>query len=158
MLRPILTNNPVKTTPEGNKINSDIPLKQGALIKGTVIQKLKDGDFIISSGGKNFRAHSSLPLQDNKNYDFIVLSSKDKIELKVLDTDNRPVENILKLVSSANIIGRKLTDALSVLVNPQTIKNLPSQAHGLILKLQDMINSSALKSDIPKIINWVNKN
>lgn len=158
MLRPILTNNPVKATPEGNNKKLNIPLKKGALIKGTVIQKLKDGDFIISSGGKNFRAHSAIPLKGNKNYNFIVLSSKDKIELKILEVDNKAAGNIIKLVSSANVIGRKLTDALSILVNSQSIKNLPSQASGLITKLQNMVNFPILKKDIPQILSWVNKN
>ncbi|MGD9156961.1 MAG: flagellar hook-length control protein FliK [Desulfobacteraceae bacterium] len=158
MLRPIQTNSPVKTTPEGNNKKSDIPLKQGTLIKGTVIQKLKDGDFIISSGGKNFRAHSAFPLKDNKNYNFIVLSSKSKIELKVLEIDTNAAGNITKLFSSANTVGRRLTDALSVLVNSRTVKNLPSQASNLIVKLQNLVNSPVLKKDITEILPWVNKN
>ena len=158
MLRPISTNNPVKATPEGNKNKLDIPLKEGTLIKGTVIQKLKDGNFIISSGGKSFRAHLTVPLKGNKIYDFIILSSKDKIELKVLDDDNRAAGNIIKLISSANIIGRKLSDVLSVLANLRTIKNLPSQASDLITKIQDMINFPVLKKDIPQVMAWVSKN
>ncbi len=158
MLRPIQTNNPIKAAPEGKNKKIDIPLKQGALIKGTVIQKLKNGDFIISSGGKSFRAQSSVPLKDNKKYDFIVLSSKDKIVLKVLEADNRTAGNIIKLISSANIVGRKVTDALSVLVHPQSIKNLPSQAKVLIAKLQDMVNFPVFKKDISEILPWVIKN
>ena len=158
MLRPIHTNNPVKTTPEANKTKSDISLKQGAAIKGTVIQKLKDGDFIISSGGKNLRAHSAVPLKINKNYDFMILSAKDKIELKVLEVDTRAVGNIAKLFSSANVIGRRLTDALNVLVNSQSMKNLPSQARNLIQKLQNLVDFPVLKKDITDILPWVNKN
>ncbi len=158
MLRPILTNTPLKAAPEGNKKKPDTPLKQGALIKGTVIQKLKDGDFIISSGGKNFRAHSAFPLKDNKNYNFIVLSSKDKIELKVLEVDSKTAGNIIKLISSANIAGRKLTDTLSALFNSQSIKNLPSQTSGLITRIQNMVNFPILKTDIKEILPWVNKN
>lgn len=158
MLRPIHINSPVKTTHEGGNKKPDIPLKQGALIKGTVIRKLKNGDFIISSGGKNLRAHSTVPLKENRNYDFIVLSSKNRIELKVLDVDNRAIRNISKLFSSANTVGRRLTDALSVLVNSRTVKNLPSQASGLIVKLQNLVNSPVLKKDITEILPWVNKN
>ena len=158
MLRPILTNNPVKATSEANKKKINIPLKKGSLIKGIVIRKLKDGDFIISSGGKDFKAHSAVPLKNGKNYDFIVLSSKDKIELKVLEIDNKSVGNIIKLFSSANVIGRRLTDALSVLVNSKSFKNHPSQVSSLIIKLQNMVNFPILKKDISEIMTWVNKN
>ena len=158
MLRPILTKTPVNAIPEGSKKNINTLLKQGALIKGTVIQKLKDGDFIISSGGKAFRAHSAIPLKGNKNYDFVVLSSKDKIELKVLEVNNKAPGNIIKLVSSANIIGRKLTDALTTLVNSQSIKKLPSQVSNLMTRLHNMVNFTTLKKDIPGILTWVNKN
>ena len=158
MLRPILTNNQIKTAAKGDNKKINIPLKQGALIKGTVIQKLKDGDFIISSGGKNFRAHSAVPLKGSRNYDFIVLSAKDKIELKVLQLDNRPEGSIIKLVSSANMVGRRLTEALTVLVNPQSVKKLPTQASALITRLRSMVNLPDLNRNIKEILPWVNKN
>lgn len=158
MLRPIQTNNPIKTSTEGSNKNPNINLKNGSLIKGTVIQKLKYGDFLIASAGKNFKAHSAVQLKVNKNYDFMVLSSKDKIELKVLDADKRTIGDITKLASSANIIGRKLTDALSTLVKFQSIKKLPSQAGGLISRLQKLVNFPVLKKDISEIVPWVKKN
>ena len=157
-LRPILSNTPVKETTKGNKENSNISLKQGTLIKGTVIQRLKDGDFIIASGGRTFRAHSALPLKDNRIYDFIVLSSSNKIELKVLGSDDSGIGNIIKLASSANVIGRRLTDALTELVNFRSIKNLSPQVASLIIKLQNTVNLPAFKKEASEILTWVEKN
>ena len=94
----------------------------------------------------------------HKNYDFIVLSSKDKIELKILETGNNATGNILKLTSSTNIIGHKLGDTLSALLDPGIFKNLSSQAGTLIKKLQEIINSPIFNKDIRQVVSWVNKN
>ncbi len=157
MLRPIQNNTPLKTLSGDTPPKMDIPLKQGDLIKGTIIQKLKDGDYIISSGGKNFRAHSAVPLTDGKNYNFMVLSSKDKINLKLIAGNIRVSRNIAGLFSPGSVIGSRITQALSAIINFQSIENFPKQVTGLITRLQDMLNCPVSAKNIPETLTWVSK-
>ena len=158
MLRPVQNNTPLKTASGDTQKKYDIPLKQGALIKGTVIQKLKDGYFIIFSGGKNFKAHSAFPLTDGKNYDFVVLPSKGKIELKIIAGNIRINRNTAGLISPASVIGRRITQALSAVINFRSIKNFPKQVSGLITRLQNMLNCPVSAKNIQEILTWVSRN
>jgi hypothetical protein len=158
MLRPVQNNSGLTAKQSEIRNSTDSPLKQGAIIKGTVLERLKDGEFIISSGGKDFRAHSALALKEGQKYDFHVLSAKDRIELKVIEGESTVTRNIAGIISSANTIGQKLTQALSTALNFPSIKNLPAQASGLITKLQVILNHPISTKDIPQIISWVTKN
>lgn len=157
MLSPVQPKSGPSATSGDTRKNINVPLKQGALIKGTVLQRLKDGEFLISSGGKEFRAHSALTLKEGQKYDFHVLSAKDRIELRVVEGESKVTTNISGLISSANTIGHKLTQALSTAIHFQPIKNLPAQASGLINKLQSIFNHPISTKDIPQIVSWVTK-
>jgi hypothetical protein len=158
MLRPVQNSSGIPAKPGETRNTTNIPLKQGAIINGTVLTRLKDGEFIISSGGKNFRAHSSLALKEGQKYDFHILSTKDRIELRVVSEDSKVTKNIAGFISSANTIGQKLTQALSNAIHLPSIKNLPTQVSGLINKLQEILNHPISTKDIPQIVSWVTKN
>jgi hypothetical protein len=158
MLCPVQNNSGIPTKPGEIRNTTDTPLKQGAIIKGTVLERLKDGEFIISSGGKDFRAHSALALKEGQKYDFHVLSAKDRIELRVAEGESPVTRNIAGFISSANTMGQKLTLALSNAIHLPSIKNLPAQASGLINKLQTILNHPISTKDIPQIVSWVTKN
>ena len=157
MLRPILNNNSAKAIP-GDSKKKIPPLKQGALIKGTVLQKLKDGDFIISTGDKEFRAYSSLPLKDGQNYNFIVRSLKDKIELRVLGEDSRITGDMTGLLSSVKGIGQRITTLLSAVLHSQPLKNMPKQTSDLVTRLQSLLNHPISGKNISELVTWINKN
>jgi hypothetical protein len=147
---------PAPSSETKNKITAS--LKQGAIIKGTVQERLKGGEFIISSGGRDFRAHSSLALKVGQKYDFHILSVKDRVELRVVEGEGRVQENISGLISSANTIGHKLTQALANAIHLPSIKGLPAQASGLMEKLHGILKHPVSAKDIPQIISWVTKN
>ena len=159
MLRPIQNNSQIKASLEGDKKHVEIPVfKKGAVIKGTILQKFSGGDFILSTGGKELRAHSSVQLTAGKEYNFIVMSAKDKLELKMAETQAKVPVNIPKLVSSANNLGAKLTDALSALISGHSIKKLPAQIKAQLANLHNLTDISQIKKELPAIIKWVNKN
>ncbi len=158
MLRPVQNKSNIPAKPGEIRNTTGIPLKQGAIIKGLVLQRLKDGEFIISSGGKDFRAHSSLALKEGQKYDFQLLSAKDRIELRVVNDDSKVTRNITGFISSANTLGQKITQAISNAIHLPSIKNLPAQTSGLINKLQTLLNHPISTKDIPQIVSWVTKN
>jgi hypothetical protein len=164
MLRSIQNNSQIKTektaSPANKKQQADISsFKQGSVIKGKVLQKFSNGDFLVSSGGKELRAHSSVLLKAGKEYNFTVMSSaKDKLELKVLQTPNKVQVSVPNLVSSANSLGKKLTDSLTALIGSHSVKKLPAQIKTQLVKLHSLTDISMLKKDLPGIVKWVNKN
>lgn len=158
MLRPVINNNSIKETSPSNIVKSSPVLKPGTIIKGTVIQNLKGGDAIISSGGKSFKAYSSVPLKDGAKYDFMVMASKDKIELKVLGVQNKITGNISRVLSSANALGRKLTESLTEIINSRLINKLSTNGSELINNINKLVKSPIFQKDISEIILWVKKN
>ncbi len=134
------------------------PLKQGAIIKGTVQERLKNGEIIISSGGKDFRAHSSLALKVGRQYDFHILSVKDRVELRVIEGESPATGKIAGFISSANTTGQKLTRAISSVIYLPSIKNLPSQVSGLMDKLREIVKHPISLKDIPQVVSWVTRN
>ncbi len=148
-----------KNEPQGTKKQQpDIPFKQGENIKGKVLQKFTNGDFLVSARGRELRAHSSVLLKTGKEYDFTVMSAKDRLELKVLENQGKAEVTVPKLVSSANNLGAKLTDALSALISGNSIKKLPAQIKAQIAKLHSLTDISQIKKELPAIIKWVNRN
>ncbi len=158
MISPVQPKSGPSATSGETRNSITTPLKQGAIIKGTVQQRLKNGEFIISSGGKDLRAHSSLTLRVGHQYDFKVISAKDPLELRLIEGENKVQGNISTLISSANTIGHKLTQALSNAIQFPQIKNLPAQVSGLMDKLQEILKRPISAKDIPQIVSWVTKN
>ncbi len=158
MLRPIINNSSVKASPGNNNKKMDISLKNGTMIKATVTQKLRDGDFIIVSGDKNIRAHSAVSLKEGQSYDFIVLSAKNKIELKVLGENNMVEGNRQGMLSPVNNLGQRITQALSAALNFQSIKNFPNHISGLIARLHDLLNYPISAKNISEVLTWVKRN
>jgi hypothetical protein len=158
MIGPVQPKSGPSATSGETRKNIAAPLKQGAIIKGTVRERLKNGEFIISSGGKDLRAHSSVVLRVGRQYDFQILSAKDRLELRVLEGNARVTGNISGFISSANTIGQKLTQALSNAIQFPSIKMLPDQVSGLMDKLQEMLKRPISAKDIPQIVSWVTKN
>lgn len=158
MISPVQPKSGPTATSGETRNNITAPLKQGAIIKGAVQERLKNGEFIISSGGKDFRAHSSLTLKVGQKYDFHVLSVKDRVELRVIEGESPVTGNIAGFISSANTIGQKLTQALSSVMHLPSIKNLPAQVSGLMDKLHEILKHPISAKDIPQIVSWVTKN
>ncbi|MDM7918840.1 MAG: hypothetical protein QUS12_06695, partial [Methanosarcina sp.] len=158
MIGPVQPKSGPSATSGETKNNVTTPLKQGAIIKGTVQERLKNGEFIISSGGKDFRAHSSHALKVGRQYDFHLLSVKDRVELRVVEGEIKVQGNISTLISSANTIGHKLTEALSNAIHFPSIKTLPAQVSGLMDKLQEILKHPISAKDIPQIVSWVTRN
>ncbi|NLA74299.1 MAG: flagellar hook-length control protein FliK [Deltaproteobacteria bacterium] len=158
MITPVKSKNVPAAVPGKTKNRVGTGLKQGQIIKGTVIERLKDGEFIISSGGKDFRAHSALALRQGEIYDFYILSAKGRVEIRVLEEEPPVTGNISGAVTTANAIGHKLVHALSSVIHFPSIKTLPTQVSGLINKLQEILKHPFSARDIRQAVSWVTKN
>jgi len=144
MLDPIIKNNSITHTTSSSNKSAKIQtpfLKQGEILRGTVVDKLKDGSFLISSKGKNFRAYSTISLNRGSNYNFQVLSTQSKIALKALGVNKGEIINPGKLLIKSGISGSRLSSLLSLIIRNPSLKNLSGKGIHLLKNLNLLLKS-----------------
>lgn len=156
MLRQITNNPPSHRVTKENSPKGNINLKNGEIIKATVISKLKGGDFLISSQGKQIKAFSPLPLVDGGKYLFKVITGDKGIELRIVRGSLGHSSNSMGMPASGNMISFGLTKILSHLTRMDMLTGLSIESAGILNKIKSFLNPHFL-NDHKSNISWVNK-
>lgn len=160
MLRPIIKNRsaPGTAASSANSAKKNIPfLKQGEVIRGTVLENLNKNEFLISSKGRNFKAYSAVKLDRGSEHNFQVISTGDKTELKVIGLIKNRISSPEGLLAKSKISGSRLTSLInSIIKNSGSVSRSGSRID-LLKNLASLLKFPMKNESDNNTLLWLNR-
>lgn len=113
--------------------------KTGDVFHGTVIRRYPGGEFLVSAGGRQFRASTALNLMVGQKHTFQVRTPWPRIELKVLDGDLAKGLSPVQMWASSRRGRNRLVRILQDLVQAHNLKGLNPEARPAFKALSGLL-------------------
>ncbi len=134
MLRRITNSPPSIQDVTDNSLKGKTDLRNGDIIKATVIGRLKGDNYLVFARGRKIQVFSPLPLADGGKYLFKAIAGDKGIELRVMSEFPEAVRVNRKVTTTGRMTGFGLTKILSHLT-----KIIDSDLKGLLLSIKNSI-------------------
>lgn len=138
-------------------IQSPLKFQSGQIIRGRVIQKLDNGQILVSSKGRQFVAVTELGLDEGDKYRFQVKSAGPRIELKVLDGEFIKARSPIHAWASTRKARHELGNILRDLSSVNQLKGLAPDLKMAFKTLNDLLPLMLYNKPGENDVQWLTR-